>query len=608
VPEYINHNLHTVHLTGPDGKIVKVKAKRKIILSEYFDKYRSRGFIKIIGEQQQGFKQRPQSQNDIQSRLKLTKPKGKRLVVGRRLAIDATTMLHDNLDKDCFPVSNNIGVGILSYNRPKSLKRLIESISDHTDLQKTTIFISDDASTNQELIKYLEVLMKLPHFVVIRNIHRGGVAVNTNRLIRCLSRFQHGLILNDDVQVLKNNWEYLYVDAMRKTGIHHFIYRQDGVYGAKLGDSTQLNGISLRKIDKRPQGAVLAFSREMLVRAGYFDEDYGLYGMEHVDWSMKAWETKLQPVGFFDVDGSEDYFKLHKDGSVVENRSKLLKDARKKFENRVIKRCGPTEKSQIPEITYVIPFRNIKRDESILTVVKNIRAQKFPVVHIILVEQDKSSKIELDKYQPISYHIAKETRGGKYELFNKSKAFNLGVSKSLSPHVVLHDADIIVQGNYTQTVWEVLQSYESCHLGKTVIYASDVSTIDMNKTGEITKKCQCDRVVGYFEGGSIACSTDAYWKIGGFNEDFWGYGVEDCDFYARLFKNSVWKENRVFDFLHLWHGRIVNWHDHHNVNKDIGIKLKSLPMHKRVLLQHQQLCKNGYSTHLNGVLNNDKTD
>ena len=43
----------------------------------------------------------------------------------------------------------------------------------------------------------------------------------------------------------------------------------------------------------------------MLDKCGFFDEDYGKYGMEHVDWSMKPYDFGVQENGFFDVVGYE---------------------------------------------------------------------------------------------------------------------------------------------------------------------------------------------------------------------------------------------------------------------------------------------------------------
>jgi len=647
VPEYINHNPHTVHLTGPDGKVIRIRSKQKMILNEYFDRYRARGFIKLVSETSAPVNTPPQAKpKNVQGSIRLTQqrrvvrkskeqipqdasaqelqqrkktriqeiqrarkisnatkvrrsgpvsPGGKKLVVGRRLAIDATELLRSNIEKNHFPVSNNIGIGIMSYNRVSSLRRLVQSISKTTDLRRTTVFISDDASTEESTIQYLNELEATPNFVVIRNGKRGGIAVNTNRLIRCLTRFNHGLILNDDVEVLKEGWDEFYVEAMRRTGMHHFQHRQPGVYGAKLGDQRSKNGIALRVVTERPQGAVMAFSREMLVKAGYFNEDFGLYGMEHVDWSMKAWEFNLQEQGFFDVEGSADYFRLHSDSSVVEDRSTHLKEARKVFETRTRQRCGPTEQSKVSEITYVVPFRNTARDASMKTVIANLRGQRFPVVHIIMVEQDSQTRINVDDYSPVFYYLAQETRN---LLFNKAIAFNLGVSKTTTESVILHDADMVVQGNYTKQVYDTLKLADACHLGGTVIYSTRESTDRINTTREINKDCECERVVGYFEGGSLACKVNAYWRVGGFNEDYWGYGCEDCDFYARLAGGAAWKEDRVFDFLHMWHGRVDGWNQHHKTNKEIEASLKVLPIKDRINKQLAQLRQNGYGDQL----------
>ena len=293
--------------------------------------------------------------------------------------------------------------------------------------------------------------------------------------------------------------------------------------------------------------------------------------------------------------GSERYFKLYKDTSVVLDRQQHLQAARKLFADRVSQYCDTSV--VVPSITYVIPFRDTGRNKCILTVVNNIRAQKFPYINIILVEQDSKTKIPVGDYEPIEYYLADETRDKEpYTLFNKSKAFNLGVSKAKADRLILHDADILVQGNYTQHIYDILNNYDSCHVGKTVIYATKENTDKINITCEIDS--HCERVVGYFEGGSIACTTKAYWNVGGFNEDFWGYGVEDCEFYNRLSLNSKWYEQRTFDFLHLWHGRVSGWNNHHNINKELGNRIIQMPMSDRILRQKQQLRNNGYADYV----------
>lgn len=643
MPDYINPNSFTVHLQGPDGIVVRVNPYAKITLSSYFDKYQAGGFIKlaqrqntqqlqinnktrhninirkthqrstvehkIAQEQQRQFiqsneKKKKKQQQDIAKAKKIVRNatpiiKNNKTIVGKRLSIDATELLKSNLEKNIFPISNNIGVGILSYERPDSLKRLINSIIKYTNLHKTTIFISDDASNNIELSNYLKELSNTNNFVILNNKNRLGVAGNSNRLLRCLSRFKYGIILNDDVEILDAGWEYFYPHAMQLTNMHHFLYRQIGVYNAKDGNIIPKNDINLKRVDDKPHGAVMAFTNDVISTCGYFNESYGIYGMEHVDWSQKVWEMRLQEDGFWDVDGSDKYFKIHDDKSSVIDRGEHLKNARNIFNDRSSIKIKPSEASSVPEITYVIPFRDLNRNKSIVTVINNIRAHRFPVINIIMVEQDSKTRINLENYEPVSYYLAQQTQ---QPLFNKSIAFNTGVKNTLTSKVILHDADMITQSDYTSAIWNVLESSESCHLGGKVIYANKESTEKINNINSIYDDIQCERVVGYFEGGSLACIVSAYWRCGAFNEDFWGYGCEDCDFYTRLSKYTKWVENRTFDFVHLWHPRVGGWNEHHNINKDIESKLKVLSIDDRVRKQYEQLRKNGYQDQLDKAI------
>lgn len=565
IPEYINPNNYVVHLTGPDGESVQMQKHTKKMLSEYFERYVSRGFIKrITPEAAQQTTTKPiqarlqVSKSVVQRRIQPQSPpsplspqvptnrrqeilkarklavtartanhkskvvtKNVRGLVGKTVNINPNELLKTNLAENNYPISNNIGVGILSYNRASCLRRLVESIIKTTDLRRTTVFISDDASTDPDTCRYLDELSANHNIIVIRNITRLGIAGNSNRLLRCLARFEYGILLNDDVEILDQGWEYFYPDAIQKTGFHHFMYRQPGVYGAERGEAITKNEIDLEKVVERPHGAVLAFSHHMFRTVGYFDESYGLYGMEHVDWSQRAWELGLQEHGFFDVAGAGRFFSLHTDVSAVQSKGKLLTAARKTFSERTPSYIAPTVASQVPGVSYIIPFRNFERSGSISTVVNNIRAQRFPSIEIIMVEQDEATHINLADHQPVTHFL---TSDPSQSLFNKSKAFNFAASKATTDFLILHDADMLAQGHYTSAIMNILKDHESCHIGNTVIYTNQQAMEEINRTGLVSENTKCDRVVGYYEGGSLACRTKAYWLVGGFNEDYKGYG------------------------------------------------------------------------------------
>lgn len=625
--EYINPHNYAVTLVGPNGEIKKLRAKRRILLPEYYDKYRIRGFINYYDENQQSntqtklhkvlHKKSPKSQpinkpkpvrrnkktiiaektitHEPTENIQSNRPR----IVGRRdRAANPTHTLLNNLRTMKYPISNNIGVGILSYNRLSSLKRLVDSIIKYTDLSKTTIFISDDGSSDPNIKEYLKLLPT--DIVVLSNEERIGIAGNSNRILKCLSRFKYGIILNDDVEIINNRWEYFYPEAMESTGFHHFAYRQPGVYGASLGSQVTVNDTKLWTVPEKPHGAVLAYTNHAFQTIGYFNETYGLYGMEHVDWSQRIYEFELQPVGFYDVDRSKNYFKLHAEpSSITNNRTSLLKEARQTYANR-IPRQKCTTNVVVPRISYVVPFRETERSDSIISVVNNIRAQRFPDIEIILTEHDINSKIDQKHFSPVEYYLCSDHGNGP---FNKSMIFNLGVSHVTSPYVILHDADMLTADSYTKTVYDLLQTYDGCHLGKLVIYTDKQSTNLINTKHAVTNEVTCERVVGYFEGGSIACRVSTYWNVGAFNQDFIGYGCEDCDFYARLADGCKWIENRIYDLVHLWHGRIAGWDNHHEINRALESKLKRKSIQDRINLQHQQLMKVGYGPQLQTASN-----
>lgn len=653
MPEYINHNGFTVHLAGPDGKVIRMSSRQKMVLPDFFERYRVRGFIKYANDpvttlkgsavvqakinlsnkssselknqppqppqysepiraanaidQQRIILERKKKREEISRTRRLAKAITKakvvaknnvpsKRVVGRSGKQNPNELLKSNLEEGQYPISNNIAVGILSYNRKNSLKRLIDSIMAYTDLRRTTIFISDDASTSDELLAYLEELSANENVVVIRNATRLGVAGNSNRLLRCLARFKNCLLLNDDVEIIHRNWERYYFELMSKTGFHHFIFREPGVYGANKGDKVNINQVDLRKVTAKPQGAILAFTHTMVEKCGYFDEQYGLYGMEHVDWSSKVFDFGLQPEGYYDGDDSEKFFILHSDVSSVTNRTDLLKQAKTHFAKRSKTKIEPSEASKVPEISYIIPVRDIGRTNSIYTVVNNIRAQKFPVINILLVEQDADSKINPELITPINYMLVQEQ---EKKLFNKSMAFNYAAARVTTDKVIMHDADLLARGNYTQQINNILGEHDGCHIGNTVIYADPASTDNINSNQVVIDSANCDRIVGYYEGGSLACRMTAYWSCGAFNEDYWGYGCEDCDFYARLSAVGSWYEERTVDFLHLWHGRVDGWNEHHEENKRLEHSLRKKAVHERIMLQYEQMNRLGYGRFIN---------
>lgn len=643
MPQYINNGPRTIYLVGPSGERVAMVPGKPETLPEFFEIYVRRHKIARLNQPVQQKQQpvQPMSKRRIQPvqprHIVAVKPnrvsarrvieeaskpiiqdkplskvrsavvsrpqataavtavrrfsnRAKRPVVGRVLDVNAIKHLNEVLTVDQYPISNGIGIGILSYNRPLALKRLVDSIQQFTKLNNTTVFISDDASNNPELIDYLRELKRQGAFTVITNNKRLGIAGNSNRLLQCLQRFEHCLILNDDVEIKAAGWDSFYRDASIKTGMQHFCYREPGVYGAAAGNPIKVNGLELKVVLDKPHGAVLAFTNQAFRHVGYFDESFGIYGFEHVDWSFRLQATNSMP-GYFDVAGSNNFFKIHPEASAVENRQDNYIKAKsiwlnKKQTNQFLNCASPA----LDSISYVIPYRDIGRVDSIIDVIDNVRAQRFPVIDIVVAEHDVIRKCP----SIIARHVM-EMRDGDRP-FNKAIAFNRGVYSALFDKIVLHDADMLVPVNYTAKVYNLLNTYESCHIGKTVTYLDQEPSEFVHKNKLVLHGMATSRVIGYYEGGSLACTKSSYSKIGGFNESFVGYGVEDCEFYERLSLGTKWHGTRTENLIHLWHPRSTEWNHCHIKNTEIYNGLKKQPLEQRIVALRQCLINNGFIT------------
>jgi len=527
---------------------------------------------------------------DIGSLRRATK---QRRIVGSTLAraSESTNYYKQLISKVTVPVSNDIGVGILSYNRLHTIRRLLNSIQKHTDLSRVTVIVSDE-STQPDVKNYLSTVKGI---TVLKNDNRIGIAGNANRLLQCLSRFTYKILLNDDVEVLRDGWAGFYVNAMKITKYHHFCMRQNGVYGAKDSEGTfkNIDGIKIQTINAKPHGAVMALDHVAFDKVGYFDEKFGVYGMEHVDWSQRVSRSGIQPRGYHDVVGSEKFFKIHGEASSTEERGKHLNRARGYF-NDVSGNAGRIrveqgDASKVPGVTYIVPFQSREQDRAacIRDVLLNIKAQRYPFIEIIFVEQDDVARVSCPEFASIRKVLVRGS--SPKQPFTKALAFNYGFSLSTQNKIILHDADMLVHASYTSTMSRLLDNFEAAHVGKSVLYMDRPSTNRVHSEGKVNDSLRMDRSVSYFEGGSLAVRRDVFIKIGGFCESFVGYGNEDTEFFDRLSKNCEFCNERTIDLIHLHHGRTHGWISLHDKNKEIEKSLCSQNMSKRVRDRHNAL-------------------
>jgi len=222
-------------------------------------------------------------------------------------------------------VRDELCVGIITYNRPEMLrttiKTLMESKSPHIDYR---IVVSDDNSA--EAARYiLEWANDTYGVEILDNPQRGGVAEQSNRILRYFNGLSGlGVIANDDL-LFKPGWDEAYLAAYKLTPWSHFVFMDTDLEKRIIANLYPVNDLRLDNgvflVNWRPsriQGALITFDQQCIDRVGAFDsERFGWFSHEHVDWTLRNQRAGLAPggrrlvSGCYDVLGMDRYVSLN---------------------------------------------------------------------------------------------------------------------------------------------------------------------------------------------------------------------------------------------------------------------------------------------------------
>ncbi len=204
----------------------------------------------------------------------------------------------------------------------------------------------------------------------------------------------------------------------------------------------------------------------------------------------------------------------------------------------------------IPEISFIIGHRGAARLGHLLKVLKSIAAQRAIRFECIVVEQDAEPHIR-DRLPRWVRYI--HTPVPSDRPYCRSMAFNQAAGMARAPLLVFHDNDMLVPVEYGAQLSQVFRSgFEVINLKRFIFYLAEAAVVDGHQSLS-RPDFKVDHVIENLEaGGSVAVSREAFHVIGGFDEDFIGWGGEDNEFWSRCLARKVWNFTRV-PLIHLWH-------------------------------------------------------
>jgi hypothetical protein len=213
----------------------------------------------------------------------------------------------------------------------------------------------------------------------------------------------------------------------------------------------------------------------------------------------------------------------------------------------IVMRDAP-EESGIPVVSFVIGHRGLSRLQHLLLTLRSIAGQSGGAVECIVVEQDRERLIQ--SHLPSWVHYLFTPSDTDY---NRSATLNEGVLRARGEIVILHDGDTLVPSRYTA---EVLargrEGAEFIDLKRFVFYLHADETERVFATGQPPAAVP-SIVTQNGKGVSIAASKRAFIDIGGYDEEFVGWGGEDNDFWDRARAHGNVYEYGYLPMIHLHH-------------------------------------------------------
>ena len=224
----------------------------------------------------------------------------------------------------------------------------------------------------------------------------------------------------------------------------------------------------------------------------------------------------------------------------------------------------------------IIPFKNNdKSRERNLHFILNYYKKYLPSSEIIVVEQNTHTDFLLTSDKVEKYLKIKTNDN----FFAKALLFNSGYNISRTDYIIMADADCVIDKNILENINEYYEYFDHHFVlpyNNEVYYLSEIETnrfIDDNDCNISQNQNKNVDGIKLASGGVGIISSSNFYKVGGFDERFKGWGAEDDAFYNKCSIMGVPPYRLSYDLLHLYHNVF------HTEDNNYGNNLKTYDEH-----------------------------
>ena len=212
------------------------------------------------------------------------------------------------------------------------------------------------------------------------------------------------------------------------------------------------------------------------------------------------------------------------------------------------------------DTAYILTYResSAERRDNLLAVLR--RLERMPGLEVIVFEQHRAPRLGLEPAPGLRRAVFGYNPGP----FNKSWGFNVAARQTPRPILVFADADVVVDDAIDEAI--ELCRHGNIDAAKPYRRIVDLSADESRRwrDGDFVAPRQAETAPNressgefvVFAGGLFVIGREQYWRLGGFDERFVGWGGEDDAMSIKLERTGMrLAECGEHPALHLWHPR-----------------------------------------------------
>jgi len=205
--------------------------------------------------------------------------------------------------------------------------------------------------------------------------------------------------------------------------------------------------------------------------------------------------------------------------------------------------------SETPDISVIIPIGGEERLPQFWMSLASLRAQKGAEFEIIVIEQSAAPVLNGQLPNDVCYrHIPLQDPAMG---FNKSWSLNVGARLARGRRLLLLDADFVLPRQFLHESTLLIGEGIAARPVRFIFSLDRVSTFGMIENRDMLLEPKAVEVIQNAP-NPILVDREAYWRAGGHDERYFGWGGEDVEFLDRLRLLEV-HEGGSLPVLHLWH-------------------------------------------------------